>query len=298
MAGGYHLSKGEHILRSETKSVYEDINDILELYNIKQYFDNELYLRSWTQNDIEDFKQKVIEYGKIVGQFMSKINDSNVISYFEQLLHGYITSFWELINNQKIYKKISTVNFEKILNDNPHQIRNVITHKNLVNHYNNGLRNFLLSYPQSAEIILSIYEEKNELGSKKIRYLPQSLNIQDKETIVSNYIDNENCNLNYLRLIIIARNKDNFKLSDKTRLKAKRKEKLETEKMFEEQKNLSIQKYGVSVSFPENQEKIKDGYLKDLVTYYSYSQSFIKQNNDNYSLYLTSIIHKKREFVT
>ncbi len=290
MAGGYYLSKGEHILRSEIKSVSEDINDVLELYNIKQYLNNELYLKSWTQNDIKEFKQKVIEYGRIVGHFVSKINDSNVMSYFEQLLQGYITTFWELTNNHKIFKKISSANFEKILKDNPHQIRNVITHKNLVNHYDTVLRNFLLSYSQSAEIILSIYEEKNDLGCKKIRYLPQSLTIQDKETIVSKYIDNENCNLNYLRLIIIARNRDNFKLSDKTRLKAKRKEKLETDKMFEEQKNLSIQKYGVSISFPENQEKIKDGYLTDLVTYYSYSQSFIKQNNDNYSLYLNFII--------
>ncbi len=52
MAGGYHLSKGEHVLRSETKSVYEDINDVLELYNIKQYLDNELYLKCWTKNDM------------------------------------------------------------------------------------------------------------------------------------------------------------------------------------------------------------------------------------------------------
>ncbi len=290
MAGGYHLSKGEHILRSETKSVYEDINDVLELYNIKQYLDNELYLKSWTQNDIKDFKRKVIEYGKIVGQFMSRINDSNVISYFEQLLRGYINSFWELVNNQKIFKQISAENFETILKDNPHEIRNVLTHKNLVNRYNVVLRDFLLTYPQSAEILLSIYEEKDDLNSKKIKYLPQNLTIQDKENIISNYIDNVDSNLNYLRLIIIARNRDNFKLSNKTRLKAKRKEKLETDKMFEEQKNISVQKYGVSISFPENLEKIKEWHIEDLVTNCSYSLSYIKQNNDIHSLFLNFII--------
>lgn len=290
MAWGYQLSKGEHILRSETAAVYEDVNDILELYNIKKFLDNELFLKGWTQNDIVVFKKKVIEYGKIVGQFMSKINDSNVISYYEKLLHGYIDSFWELVNNQKIYKQISAENFESILTNNPHEIRSVLNYKNLVNRYNAVLRGFLLKHPQSAEILLSIYEEKDDLNSKKEKYLPQSLTIQDKENIVSNYIDYVDSNLNYLRLIRNARNKNNFKLSDKTRLKAKRKEKLETDKVFKEKKNVSPQKYGVSISFPENQNKIKEGHIEGLELDYSYSLNYIKQNNDFHTLFLNFII--------
>ena len=37
MAGGHELSKAELILKSEIQSTYEDINDMLELYNIKKY---------------------------------------------------------------------------------------------------------------------------------------------------------------------------------------------------------------------------------------------------------------------
>lgn len=44
LAGGHQLRKGEPILRAEPKSEYGDINDILELYNIKKYIDNELFL--------------------------------------------------------------------------------------------------------------------------------------------------------------------------------------------------------------------------------------------------------------
>ncbi len=35
LAGGLQLSKGESILRNETKLIYEYINNALELYNIK-----------------------------------------------------------------------------------------------------------------------------------------------------------------------------------------------------------------------------------------------------------------------
>ena len=36
MAGGYNLQKGENILRADTKANYTDINEVLELYNIKK----------------------------------------------------------------------------------------------------------------------------------------------------------------------------------------------------------------------------------------------------------------------
>lgn len=87
MAGGHQLSKGEHILRKETLSNYTDINDVLELYNIKKYIDNDLYLRDWSQEDIEDFKQKVTEYGKVIRQFMSKIDNNNVVDLYEKIFY-------------------------------------------------------------------------------------------------------------------------------------------------------------------------------------------------------------------
>jgi len=283
MAGDYHLSKTEPILKSEIKSVYEDINDVLELYNIKQYFDNELYLKNWTKDDISDFKQKATEYGKIVGQFMSKMNDSNFMSYYEQLLHGYINSFWELMNNQNIYKRISTENFVNILSNEPHEIRNILTYKNLVTYYNLVLRDFLLTYPKSAELLLSIYVERKDFHNKEM-YLPKNLTIQDKENIISNYLDSDDTNLNYIQLIQNSKKQKDFIVSDKTRLKAKRKEAEETEKFFEKNGNADI-KYGVSVCFAEKETDIKRANLENSTISYVYSLDFIKQNNDVYSLF-------------
>jgi hypothetical protein len=79
MAGAHYLQKNEHILRSDTKANYSDINDILEIYNIKKYIDNELYLKSWTLDDIESYKKKSKDYGKVIGQFMSTIDETNAV---------------------------------------------------------------------------------------------------------------------------------------------------------------------------------------------------------------------------
>ncbi len=93
MAGWHYLQKGEHILRADLKSSYTDINEILELYNIKQYIDSEVYLRSWTEDDIRHFKQNSTEYGKVVGRFMAAIEDNNFVAIYEKILREYIHSF-------------------------------------------------------------------------------------------------------------------------------------------------------------------------------------------------------------
>jgi hypothetical protein len=282
MAGGIQLKKGEDILRNPTSSNYNDINDILELYNIKKYIDNELYLTGWTPKDITDFKQKATEYGKIIGQFMSNINNENVIDLYETNLRGYINSFWELVNNQRVFKRISKDNFRAILLKEPHLLHNILTHKNIVEHYNVALKNFLLTYSQSAEILLSIYEVKDDF-KKNQKFIPKSLTIEDKENIISNYLDSNDTNLNYVGLIQNVRNRSDFKISDKTRLKAKRLHKSETEKFFTDKGGM---KYGVSISFPENATKIKDGFIdNDHIAHYSYSLDFIKQNNNPYLLF-------------
>jgi L-fucose mutarotase/ribose pyranase (RbsD/FucU family) len=287
MAGGYNLQKGEHILRADTKSSYTDINEVLELYNIKKYIDKDLYLRNWTQDDITNFKQKATEYGKAVGRFFVAIDDNNFVSEYENTLRNYVHSFWELVNNQSIFKRISKTNFSHILSNEPHLIHEILIHKGIVEHYDTEIKNFLLTYSQSAEILLSIYEVKDDFG-KNQKYLPKSLTVEEKESILSNYLDSADVNYNYIGLIQNARNRNDFKVSDKTRLKAKRLHKSETEKFFAGNNGM---RYGVSVSFPENSSKIKDVNIdENSFINYSYSLDFIKQNRDPYLLFQNFII--------
>ncbi|RCW28768.1 hypothetical protein [Marinilabilia salmonicolor] len=282
LAGGHQLSKGEHILRNETLSNYTNINDVLELYNIKKYIDNELFLKDWTVEDIDDFKQKVNEYGKIIGRFMSNINNDNIIDLYEETLHSYIGSFWELVNNQNVFKRISKNTFSSILSNEPHLIHEILTHQALVKYYDTEIKSFLLTYSNSAEILLSFYEVQDEFKRNQ-EFIPKSLSIEDKEKIISNYLDSNDINLNYIGLIQNVRNRSEFKISNKTRLQAKRLHKSETEKFFTENGGM---KYGVSIRFLENTSKIKDGFLDDnLTAHYSYSLDFIRQNNSPYLLF-------------
>ena len=281
MAGAHYLQKGEEILRADIKSDYSDINDILELYNIKKYIDNELYLKNWTQDEVESFKQKAEEYGKIIGRFMSTFDDKNVAKYCQDTFQGYIHSFWELLNNQNGFKRISKNTFSDILTNKPDLIYEILNYKKIVQHYDEEIKGFLNSFPQSAEILLSVYEVKSDY-QKKQKFIPNKLSIEDKEKIISTYLDSNDINLNYVGIVQNIRNRNDFKVSDKTRLKAKRLQKAESEKILLR----SNMKYGVSINFPENATKIKDAYVdENLVTHYSYSLDYIKANNDLYTLF-------------
>jgi hypothetical protein len=213
---------------------------------------------------------------------MATIDDNNVVNLYDNTFRDYVHSFWEIVNNQSIFKRISKFNFSDILTNNPHLIHEILTHKNLVEYYDKEVKNFLLTYSQSAEILLSVYEVMDDFR-KSPKYLPKSLTVEEKENILSNYLDSNDLNYNYIGLIQNVRNRNDFKVSDKTRLKAKRLHKSETEKFFAENNGM---KYGVSVSFPKNASKVKDGVIDDnFVISYSYSLDFITQNSDPYSLF-------------
>jgi len=213
---------------------------------------------------------------------MSTIDNNNFIEFYEKTLRGYVNSFWELVNNQSVFKRISKANFSIILFKESHIINIILTYENIVDYYDSEIKIFLLSYSQSAVILLSIYEAQDDFN-KKQKFIPMSLTITEKENIVSNYLDSDDVNLNYLELIQNARNRNDFKISDKTRLKAMRLQKSETDKFFAENDGM---KYGVSISFPVNATKIKDSCIDDdNIANYSYSLDFIKQYSDPYSLF-------------
>ena len=283
MAGGFELQKGEHILRGDIKQEYVDINDILELYNIKKYIDKELYLKSWTTDDINNFKQKIVSFGKIIAQFMSAITNENFDQIYQNIIFDYEKSFWELINNLNLSKNISKDKLLGVLENKSYIKYEILQNKQIVEHFDKVLKTFFLNHPESAEIVLSVYEVKKD-NNESPYYLPKSLTVEDKENIIINYLNSSQTNINYVSLIPNARNQTDFKLSDKTRLLAKKLYAKETERFFAETNGI---KFGVSVGFSDNQETIKDASLSkdNLTAYYSYSSDFIKQNRDPHQLF-------------
>ena len=283
MSSGHYLSKAERLLNSELSEDIEDINDILELYNISLFFKREIYLKNWSETDIVAYKEKVNSFRTVVGKFITNIDDSSFLSHFENVFYGYYESFWILINNYQQFKRISPSHIEKVLNKCPHQIRYLLSQKKMVDKYKLFLCEFLKSYQESAEILLSIYEVENSFNKTQL-YLPSCLTIQDKENIIYSYIESECCNTNYLPIIQNSKKQNEFRISDKTKLAAKRKYKQSINDFFDSCSS-SLFEYGVSIGYPENASKVKHAWIDKGIVHYKFSLDYIKENSRPYDLY-------------
>ncbi|MGM7446894.1 hypothetical protein ACP7H9_00090 [Idiomarina sp. ST20R2A10] len=285
ISGGHSLSLAEKILdqHCDEDDYGYNINDIVELYNIKLFFDNGLYLKSWSESDKEKYIDKVKGLSSTIGRFFSQLDDAKFVEQYNQLSYQYLDYFWCLVNNYQAFKNISSSNFKEILKVNPNHIRNVLRQKFIVKKYKNEICELLKSYDRSAEILLSIYEVDGEPNSYKL-YLPDCLTNDDKERIVSNYIASEHCGTGYLKLIQNSKRHSDFVISDKVRLEAKRKYQLEVDKIFNGTSR-GVMKFGVSIRYREKAEEKVSVSLEGSRVNYEYSLDYIRKNNELYSLY-------------
>jgi hypothetical protein len=115
--------------------------------------------------------------------------------------------------------------------------------KKIVNHFPKLIKDYLIDSTESAELLLSQFEEEHFSERPKL-FFPASLKDSDKELIIINYLDSPNANLNYVRLIVKSRT---LKISDKTKLKSKRLAKKQNDEILEKGTG-STQTVQVSIS--------------------------------------------------
>lgn len=280
LAWPHYLSMAEPILQNfeKTKS-FNDINDILELYQIKRYIDANQFLPHWSDDDKSNFKEIVKDIWNTIRKYWLTIDDNNFIHLFNTIEFSYRDSFWDLIEVFEIYKKILKETFVNVLNSKHIYIPDVLHHKKIVKHFAQEIKGYMLKNEKSAELLLAQYEEKHECDHMDIHF-PGCLTLEDKEQIVINYLNWEDANLNYIRLIVNSRDTDKLKLSDKTRLKAYNVERKKNDEIFEsgyvwncgnQVSLLKDQKEPVLISWDNNIQKV------------SYSTKWLDQFNDSIS---------------
>lgn len=280
-ASWYELKKATKILNSLEENNAYTINDYIEFFEIKIYFDNDLFLPNWSVNEKENYISKsstLFEKTKLF--WVNNINNENIISLFEDVDYGYYNSFWVLTNKFSIYKNIEKNTFKEITKSNRFGIYPVLKQQNIINYFSRQIRSFLLNNSKSAEVLLSYFEEE-ERRKKSTLYFPNCLNSEDKENMILNYINYENANINYIRLI---ENSKTIKLSDKTKLLAKKKSKQLNDEIFERSE---IASRGISVIISkEQQEPVKTSFDEiNRRLEYIYSEPYLDATKSFFGIY-------------
>lgn len=285
---GYNLERAYVIINQyDEEQLDYDINDILELYNITLYIDNECYLTRWTQEEISKIKLVCAKIKKTIGIFLSKIDDSNIEDNFSKIekQNRYYDDFFEILEKYNIFKRISDEVFN-ILLDNPYALNVVLQNKKLVRNYGSIIRKRILENPQNAIILLKKFEIADR---ETVIFLPEELSNDDKEKLIIDYINCDSANLNYLRLIEnIQSNKDEIEISDKTRLLTKRKIKEQIDAHFKGNSGMKMETL-IQFSGEPLDETVKmesDGTNIKC----TYDLNWIKENQD-YATLLNNFIY-------
>lgn len=286
MSSGYNFNKALDVIKNlqETKDNY-NINEILEMFNILKFYNKE-WLKYVEEENRELCKKSEKVINKIIGKYCESINENNVLELLSDVDFNYIDDFFEFIDKYKIFNRISATIFKKILKMKETYLYYVLDNKNLVNYYDKEIRQTLIKTTKSAEIILNTYEVEHINYNKK--YFPKSLSLEDKENIFINYVNSDDSNLNYLRIIVNLQSTSELNISDKTKLLAKKKVEEEEKNFFDKNSGMEMT---TTVKFSK---KIKNAYefkTDDQNWDFTYDLNWIEENKEDYSTLLNNFIY-------
>lgn len=288
LSAGFYLKRIEDIICNfvvEKKRV--DINEIIELYNIQQFFHNRIYSIHWTKQQLNDYSEIVSDFSRVIGEFFSGINIDTIESMFDTIYYDYRNDFWKLIEKYKVYDKISVEQFRKIILNKHFILNDVLKCKNIVKKFSDEIITYMEKNPFCAEIILSYYLEKHDRNIESL-YFPVELSNEKKTLILDKYIASNSSNINYLKLIFESNSTNNLRLPDRLKLKAKRKYDEEIETLFKEGTGFE---YGAKVSFSNKiDEEFKFETDDNRILSVLYSAKWIKENLD-YPTLLNNFIY-------
>ena len=286
-SSGFHLIRIKEIVdQFNSNKVDYDVNEIIEFYNIIKFIDIKAYLITWKEQDIEIIQKVCEEYKRIVACYIKGIDDSNFIELYNKVDRIYKDDFFELLEKYKVYERVSETTFDELLHNEKVCMHYILRNKKLVNYYGNIIRISLLNNSKYAELLLDKYEIEH-LNQRNTIYFPEVFTLEDKETLILNYIKAPFANLNYLGIINNIQSSNELKISDRTRLESKKRTNEENQKFFDGNSGM---KYGVEVSFAENQEEpIIEQEDKGIIKC-SYSMKWIKDNLD-YNTLLNNFIY-------
>ena len=292
MSLAYYMNEAKSFIESHSElNKSNSINDILELYSIKQLFDTGLKPKDWSDNIYDTLKKTANAIPGIIGRYSVVINNDTFLQITEEVEPYYRDVFVDFFSQFKIYRHISSDVFICFLKSDYNPIRFVLQFATLVKYYDEIIHQYIISSsPDCAELLMAQYMEKRRIGDDKDYYFPESLQQEEKIAILSDYIDSDNPNINYLELIKNSLGNSNLIIDDELRLKAKR-------RLIERERDVLSSGYSFPVGAEIMLEPFKDsdreGYKVDLsgdLPRYSYNKRWLEDNLD-YNTILQNFIY-------
>jgi hypothetical protein len=276
LSASYYIEQSKYVINNiNTRIVFTNINDIIELFVIKKYLDTDVEL-GFTKKSLALIKENICAY---LGSL--KIITLDIL--FKDVEDDYRDEFWEFFTRYKLYSHFNTVQFSEFLQSEKPDLRSILPNEKLVAVYDECIGQYFVEDVFNATLLLDVYEIENLSNQKKL-FFPKSLTIESKENLIIKYIESEHPNINYLDIITSILSRDEIRISDRTKLLAKRRLEKETDIFF--QRNTGHgSTTGVSIDYSPTQEEPCVYHQDKGITRLTYSYNWIKENLDYNTLF-------------
>lgn len=287
LSGSYYLKKAESILDDyKPNNEYNDINIVIEFYNIKKYLDHGLHLTTWDDTVILKYQEKSMTIPKTIGKYFSKVDGSNIAGHYDKLSVTYIEDFWKIVCDYKVYERVEKNDMSRLLLQSNVTLRHILEQHKIVRYFGQEITDYMKTAEESAELLMDQFLSDRKDTIVKY-YFPDELTPSNRNEILEKYIESEYANPNYLKLLEDAQNSNELPIGDRLRRDAKKRYEEYWNKEFSSNSGIE---YGAEVSFVSMLEPVKKETFENNIFQATYSKEWIKENLD-YPTLLNNFIY-------
>jgi|LSQX01.2.fsa_nt_gb hypothetical protein len=142
----------------------KDINDYIEIHNIKQFYDNRVL--NWTEEEMEIHYSTVNSMYIMMSRFFNYLVEDDFINTFNSVDKCYIKDFWMLIEKFKVYERISDSIFCQVIDSSDFWLSSILCNRNISYRYGKIIRDYMLRNSATAKLILDEFEIRHRVEHK------------------------------------------------------------------------------------------------------------------------------------
>ena len=214
---------------NENKTDYT-LAEIIELYNVLQFVEHGVFPKAYSEKKRASYKALLPKLKKSVALFFNAINEQNTQLVITEIDYNYRQDLLSLLAKHKAHERISAVTMLSALQNIGIGVSDLLENKEITSAYNQDVRSLIIADPKNAEQLIYKYLEAKD---RREIHLPASLTADDAHKLMESYVDSEDANLNFVKLIADSRVNAAAGIDAKLKLKAKRKHDSWTDEFFE-----------------------------------------------------------------
>jgi hypothetical protein len=283
MATGWYVPRVAELAEQfDPKKVPTRTEDILELHNVQQYLEHGFLPNAYNEEQRDQAKAQIPRIRSTVARFFTAIDDTNFATVVSGVRHDYHGDLLDMLGRYGAFERCDSETVLPALAATGVRLAELLASKKLVRAYNAQMRDELRASPESAEHLIRKYLQEDVRGEI---HLPPSFTPADARELLEAYIDSEDANPNYIRLIASAKENPSAGIDAKLKLRARRRNDEISANIFAENEGFRTGcEVGISTTQYEPVVFGMDDSSEGLVSRYTYSSRWLEETLDSPSI--------------